>query len=285
MKTTSKLKTFLLCCVFAAVFILSMHLAGFALDFITEQPDDNGNIYMPQLQTEIFGIAAALIIMKITGKLGVLKERGKGILIGLFVGLYMICLSFFALFGNLVSLSVLSGTMPKLRPASHIITFAVCMLSVGIAEEFMFRGVIQNCLMDRFGRDTKKNTFISLFLSAAIFGLIHLSNVFSGVTFKGALIQAIAVIGAGFYMGAIYVRCGNIWVNVLLHAFLDFAGLSATGILFDKGKITDSISETSPLSIIGGAIYLCVGIFLLRRSQVKYTDNKVKVSVNATDNS
>ncbi len=279
MEKNSKLKTILICLGAAAIFILSLHLTGMVIERVFEMPDDEGNVYLPTFIGELFGLATAMIFLKLTNKLGILKERGKGLLAGFFAGLYLLCVSCMALFANIVSKSLLAGTFPKFRPFSHIVTFTLCMISVGLAEEFIFRGVIQNCLMDAFGPKTKGNTFIALAISSVIFGLIHLTNAFSGVSVEGAFYQAISVIGAGFYMGAIYIRTNNIWCNVILHAFLDFAGLASTGLLADGGKLADSISGTSPFAIIGGVIYLGIAIFLLRRSQVDYVDNTPKYTV------
>jgi uncharacterized protein len=79
----------------------------------------------------------------------------------------------------------------------------------GIAEEFLFRGVIQAALTHWLPEIT------ALFLASALFGLAHF------VTPTYALLAA----GAGLYLGTLYLLQGNLLVPVVAHAVYDFVAL------------------------------------------------------------
>ena len=98
------------------------------------------------------------------------------------------------------------------------------LLGIGIREEVLFRGVITNAIARKYG-STAKGLWITTLSSGAMFGAMHLSNVFYGVSFAGALTQAIGCIAGGVLYCAIYLRGGSIWVVALLHSLEDTPAL------------------------------------------------------------
>lgn len=114
-----------------------------------------------------------------------------------------------------------------LQPFSHILAFILTMAMVGMAEEFLFRGVIAERLIRRFGA-TRKGVVLSAFLSGAMFGALHLINA-SGTSLLSASIQALAATCIGTAFGVIYYSSRSIWALVLIHALNDFAVLAVAG--------------------------------------------------------
>ena len=104
---------------------------------------------------------------------------------------------------------------------------ALSIVVVAPVEEFVFRGVIQGRLRDRFG------AVPGIAGASLLFGSLHLAN-YSGnpvAIVAGALM--IAVVGSIF--GALYERTGNLAVPVLVHATyntilfgLSYVALSST---------------------------------------------------------
>ena len=142
------------------------------------------------------------------------------------------------------------------------------LIGIGIREEILFRGVIANAIARKYG-STTKGLWITVFSAGAIFGAWHLSNVFTGSSFKGALIQAIACVGAGVLFCAIYLRGGSIWVVALLHSLRDTAGL--VDVLFINTAESQSVSESissydlKVIPVIAAEVLLAA--YLMRKSK------------------
>lgn len=122
-------------------------------------------------------------------------------------------------------------------------------LMAPILEEIVFRGYIQQDLAVRYGR------FYSILLSAATFGIIHLSLVQSISAFVAGV-----VIGFFFYIG----KCSmtNVILIHLLNNFISFFFLK-----FDRGEdnlltLTDIIKDSQLITTIQTVSYLIVAIFV-----------------------
>jgi uncharacterized protein len=81
----------------------------------------------------------------------------------------------------------------------------------GVAEEVLFRGVMQTAL-DRALREP-----IAVLVAGAIFGLAHF------VTSTYALLAALV----GVYLGGVFLVSGNLLAPILAHALYDFVALIA----------------------------------------------------------
>ena len=115
----------------------------------------------------------------------------------------------------------------------------------------------------------KAAPWITAFSAGAMFGAMHLGNLFFGASFAGTLTQAIGCIAGGVLYCAIYLRGGNIWVVALLHSLRDAPGF--VDMLFISAPESQSASE-----IISGygltaipviAVDLLLTAFLLRKSK------------------
>ena len=151
------------------------------------------------------------------------------------------------------------------------------LIGIGIREEILFRGVITNAIALKYGSSTK-GLWITVLSAGAMFGAVHLSNVFTGASFTGALVQVIGCFGGGALLSAIYLRGGSIWVMVLLHSLRDTPGL--VDMLFINAPESQSASE-----IISGynltaipviAIELLLAAFLLRKSKRKKIFDRIQ---------
>lgn len=273
-----KTKEIIICICIAIGYIMLFRLSGLLVPHNGEEPDKNSNIYLIQLAGEVIGVVIGVIATFIFKKTHIFRERGKGIPAAFIAGGYLM---FVALVTFILYL-VQDFDASKIRPVSHIITFVICMILVGASEEIIFRGIIQNRLMDAFGRDTHNGMVKAVITSGLIFALIHITNVFTGVTLRGAVLQALAVIGTGCLFGAIYARCNNIWAMMLLHGIIDFCALAATGLQFDSGDLTSKLSDTNPASLIGSAINVAIALFLLRREKMDYSGDKLPETANAS---
>ncbi len=105
----------------------------------------------------------------------------------------------------------------------YILWFALECLAIGLFEEAAFRGVALLLIAEK-RRTTKKGLFMSIILSSAVFGVIHLANILAGASPGAVFLQ----IGYSFLIGAmcsvVLFKTGNLWLCVLLHAVYDFSG-------------------------------------------------------------
>ncbi|AAK76801.1 CPBP family intramembrane glutamic endopeptidase [Clostridium acetobutylicum] len=241
----------------AIIFLLVLR-GGILIYLIKPAPSD----YDVILTSDVLGIIFALIVMFLLKKLYIIRERKYGIIRGIFVGGFLFCVS------ALGMLSVLSTVLGrKLLPISNIVVFIAAMVAVGIAEEFIFRGIILNLFIDKFGR-TKKGVLGAIIISSIMFGCAHMNNVFSGISLKGAFIQAMGTIMLGALLAAVYLRTRNIWVVAILHAFMDFSSLIGAG-LFGVSSFTSQVNQYSYVKLISVAIYLIPVVVLLRKEKMK----------------
>lgn len=112
----------------------------------------------------------------------------------------------------------LTYTQPR-----YLLWFGAECLAIGLFEEFAFRGVILLSFAET-RRTTRSDLFKCILLTSAVFGAVHLANLFAGAGI-GAVIRQI---GYSFLIGAmcsvVLYRTANLWLCVLLHAVYDFAG-------------------------------------------------------------
>ncbi|MBE6150229.1 MAG: CPBP family intramembrane metalloprotease [Firmicutes bacterium] len=202
-------------------------------------------------------------------KKGYLIYKNKGsIKDGIIVSLPFILYSIYIGCG-LFSMYLVEGY--SLVSIENIITVILLYILVGIFEDFLTRGITLNILLDKYGK-TKRGIWFSIFLSSLIFGAIHFTNIFTGASFEGVLIQVISATCIGMYFSAIYLRSGSVWVVALLHGFYDV--VVSIPSFFDVKEIVDvsseygdTISNYSWSNLIIGLIFILLTLFLLRKKK------------------
>lgn len=212
------------------------------------------------------------MIIFVMNKKKVLTAKGNGFGEGIMAGMFMLVIAVIASLNIFIIQE--EGQLPHYGiptdlkfGAEQIWCIIGIALSAGICEELMCRGLILNALRDRFGRDTAKGTIIAVVLSGIIFGCLHFVNLKAGVSFQAVLIQVVSVCGIGIYLGAVYCRCGNIKVTMLLHFLMDIAVLLPQS-MQGTAELTDALDESmsNPVKYINFFLYAGIALFLLRKS-------------------
>lgn len=124
------------------------------------------------------------------------REWGIGLLVG--AGLYTACV--------LILIGLGMDRIEGLNPWTFVIPAVAMALSSGIFEELLFRGVLFRSVEDLFG------SWISLVVSALVFGLVHLAN--PAGTIVGALYISIE---AGLLLAAAYMLTRRLWLSIGFH--------------------------------------------------------------------
>ena len=114
----------------------------------------------------------------------------KGHARGLWYGLLAAILLYLIGFGLSLALGEVEVTGFQFDPLNLLATFVFCLL-VALAEEIMMRGYILGRLLH-----TRMNKFLSLFVSALLFALLHLFNP------NLAFLPMLNLVLAGMFIGA-----------------------------------------------------------------------------------
>jgi len=120
-------------------------------------------------------------------------------------------------------------------------------IQAALVEEVLVRGVILRLLWRAFG------PLPAFVISAAIFGIAHLSN--PGGTLVAALCVALE---AGVMLGAFYALTGRLWVSIGVHAAWNFAqgylfGAAVSGGSMGPGLASSTARSGAATSLTGGA--------------------------------
>lgn len=104
----------------------------------------------------------------------------------------------------------------------YIVLFITECLLVGTFEELLFRGILFPAVEERL-KENKRGRFFAVIISAAIFALVHLFNLFTS-----SPLAVLMQVGYSFLLGGAccftFLKTGNILYCVLLHATFNFCG-------------------------------------------------------------
>ncbi|GKT03246.1 CPBP family intramembrane glutamic endopeptidase [Furfurilactobacillus sp. WILCCON 0119] len=159
------------------------------------------------------------------------------------------------LFLNITAVSFLSH-IGRSKPIGTLLLFYAAAVLVGIAEEYLFRGLIISTILSSFNKITYKSVMYAAIISSLTFGLTHGINLTSQ-SVLATVVQAASAAMTGFLSAAILLRTGSILWPMLFHAMND-------GMTFIAAGIGDSkIVSLSPVYLVP----LLLGFWLLRRSK------------------
>lgn len=134
-------------------------------------------------------------------------------------------------------------------------------LMAGFGEETAFRGLPLSYLMRQ--RKGERKIPAALLLTSVLFSLMHLGNLFGGASISITVLQLVSSLCAGLFLGAIYLRGGNLWPCIVVHtlhdivAFLDISTVS-DGIMARSFQLND-LPDLLLAFVLGG-----VAIWLVR---------------------
>ena len=255
---------FLYCILAAVLFLLAMTvgLELFLLVLVLLGPAAMGlftqEMFLLQCVNELFGLGAGVFLLWRTGRLWVYRQRGRGFLDGLLVGMVP-----FVMVSLALSVNLQPGPEAAFKPAWQIAVFFLCMFLISLAEETLFRGVIAETLLEHFGPG-RVGVWKACLVSGLLFGSGHLVNLLSSAP-VGVLVQCGMTAALGTLYAAIYFRGGNLWVLVFLHTMQDVAALIGSGLYESTASISEVVSSYDPSMLTGALIYLIPTVFLLRK--------------------
>lgn len=133
----------------------------------------------------------------------------------------------------------------SVNPVSFIIPLTVA-FTAAILEEILIRGILFRVLEEKLG------SYIALFISAIIFGALHLTN--PGATLISALCVAIE---AGILLGAAFIYSRNLWFPIAIHFAWNFMQSGIFGAITSGNEKSESLLVTK----IEGSVWITGGEF------------------------
>jgi membrane protease YdiL (CAAX protease family) len=137
-------------------------------------------------------------------------------------------------------------TIVNINPILYIVPPLTMAFTSAIVEEILFRGILFRVIEEKLG------SYLSLLISALLFGFIHISNPNSSfLTAVGLAIQA------GLLLGAAYIYARNLWFPIAIH----FAWNFTQSAIFGANVSGNTIPKTLITSKIEGAEWFTGGEF------------------------
>ncbi len=156
----------------------------------------------------------------------------------------------------------------------NLINLILYCLTIGLYEEFLCRGWLQNEFIERFGKN-KKQVIRSIIVASLVFGAMHLTNVLAGQSLFETILQVIFAASVGVFLGSVYYKTKNIWAVVLLHGFYDFTiFLGEHSLIRDctTGTVTNTILLDNVINLsFTCAFYIIAAIWVFRNC--KFSDS------------
>lgn len=250
------------------VFIIAQQLTGKLLDLIVSEK--NARNLIKGILSSVAVIFAYTFFYKNYEKREItefsIKGISKYIVIGIGIGVLLQSLTILVIMVN-GDFKIVAK-----NPVSYMIIPFTIAFTVAIFEEIVIRGIIFRIVEEKLG------SYISLFITAIIFGALHAANPNSNVM-SGVCVG----IEAGILMGAAYIYARNLWFPIAIHTSWNFIQSGIFGAVTSGNENTSSYLSTkitgNPL-ITGGefgpegtiqAIIFCVlaAIMLLQLSKNK----------------
>ena len=264
LKRLRKAHPILFCVLAEVVFLASLFVTDlvFTIALVLFRADFASiDTYLYSTLQELVGAMVAVLFLVRTDRAGLLRRRGSGFFNGLLVGMYPLFFIGYTAFGTLA----FGRPDTPLLPLPRILTFILNMILVGVAEELVFRGIIAQTLLERYGT-ARAGVWKACLVSGVLFGAAHLSNLLGSEPF-GVLMQCVFAASLGVMLAAIYFRTGNLWVTVFLHSAMDIAAMLIGG-LYGTTSVAESVSGYDASRLLSVAVYLIPTLFLLRKKKL-----------------
>lgn len=224
-----------------AVFIIIQNIAAKLLG-LTGLDKDYRNLFKGIMASIAVIIAYKLFYQKIEDReVTELSVKGiaKNLMLGTLIGVVLQILTVLVIYLN-------NGFhLVAVNPVSFVIIPFTVAFTVAIFEETLIRGLVFRIAEEKLG------SYISLILSAIIFGALHLMNP------ESSFISAACVaVEGGLLLGAAYIFARNLWLPITIHFAWNFMQSGIFGAITSGNEKTNSLlitQITGPELITGWA--------------------------------
>jgi len=176
------------------------------------------------------------------------KGMRKGLYIAWFGFLY-IAISFFISFMSIPENSFVTPNIFYL-----LIVILHPFIGTGLFEEVFYRGLVLKILLKKNG-DSKRGIIFACVVSSAIFGLLHITNVFAGAPILPTISQVIHATAVGLFFAVIFLRTRKLWIPILLHGLLNVSSQIFNAIISPDAIMQNTPYESAGTDNVGLIIY------------------------------
>ena len=168
------------------------------------------------------------------------KKLTQNLLVGISLGVGLQSLTILVIY--------LKGgfTVSSVNSITLVLPSFVMAFTSAIFEEILFRGIVFRITEEKLG------SYWALFISALIFGAMHLANPHSSVLASLGL-----AIQAGLLLGAAYIYARNLWFPIAIHFAWNFMQSGIFGVSTSGNSMGKSLLTTK----INGAEWFTGGLF------------------------
>lgn len=149
--------------------------------------------------------------------------------------------------------SIISKDVTQIHLGNVVLLLFAC-LTVGFAEEFLFRGLLQSLFLKKYHAH-KYGILISTLISAVVFGLFHLINLTKNDDVLSVLIQVVFAMFIGFFFGVLVLKTNKLIPIAITHGLINFffslAFLPGIAVMEESQGSIAPIFLTLPLLISG----------------------------------
>lgn len=258
---------------YTAVFCIVAIFLNFAIYNVTHILLTNLSVESRLAETigRLLASIGIFIFFKQTFDIKYFGLQKEGFFRGIFTGFFM----FVIILANIPIAIEEVADYPAVKPSLYLIGIVIIeQLFIGIFEEFLFRGLIFNILLEKLNKYQYRGMIAALLLSSLLFASVHMLNLFDTPELLNTTIaQTVGALFMGIFLGALYLRSKNIWVVVFYHAFIDAAGELPN--IFHKiptstEMVTDDTLAGIGVNMLANSIFLIIGLFLVRKSKTPY---------------
>lgn len=132
-------------------------------------------------------------------------------------------------------------------------------LVAGCMEETVFRSAVISTIMRKCR--SERTIMTAVIVSSVLFGLAHAVNGVAGANIGATILQMFEAGLLGLFLGALYLRCGNLWPCIIIHAVNDIIAMTNVSDITENGIVTGGLSWWSGVDF---ATCLAIGIIGIR---------------------
>lgn len=173
---------------------------------------------------------------------------------------------------NLPIIPLLTGKSEITAGYDKILLLLSECMAIAFFEEMAFRSVIMLGIMES-RRETKKDILMSILISSAIFGLVHIVNIFISPSIM-VVLQILYSALIGCMCAIVLLLTRNIWACIMLHGLFNFFGALISECGRGRGFFNDI--PTQILTAVIALAVIAVYIWLFYSFDVSYTDKFYK---------
>lgn len=192
-------------------------IAAFGLLWFTEPTFSSDKVWDELIRSTLYHAVGSIIFLALTVYLGfrLWHKPQKAFLLTFLPSLLVVVNNF-----PIIALANGEATVTRI---DMLPLFLIDCFLIGVFEELAFRGTLFVAILEK-RRNTRRQIFWTTVISSALFGLIHLANLFEGADPIATIMQ----IGYSFLIGGmcaiVFLKSRNLVFPILLHGIFDVGG-------------------------------------------------------------